>query len=626
MKKSLLLPLLFLIFISPVWTKAAQKYSVKTVLGISKVLLPGDTTTQTIKRGDAIPAGSVITTGLNSRVILDFGDSVGVFVFSNTKVELNEAMSDTSGVKIFSRIKYGKMRNKIKKGVKVKSFKIVTPVSTAGVRGTDFALNVDYAGLSSEVYVFSGVVRFSNNKFPTAFQLVKPNEKAYTQISSSIIKKRTLSPEDYKIFGEKLPLSNRTSGTSKSTVSESTARQPESAASTAVSQPKTKTAHAGHKSIKSFNAQIGARTIDGEVYYLLQLQPEFRFGKWGVGLDLNINYNDRGIRKADWNEPKDFLNIINYISYGAKGEHIYARLGTLNYTLGHGFIIRNYINNIGESYQKKLGLNFDYSAKSWGIESIVNDLTRFNLVGLRYHLLPFANAHIPLFSKLGIGASAVIDFKEKSGANGDTQLRVIGLDAELPLFRFSKISLLAYSDIAKMQEVSQGNTTDHGYGIALPGVMFRFFNIFNFFAEYRILNKDFIPSVVGTMYEVNKPKFSGKTGRTRGFYSEGQLSLFNIISGNIQYENYQNRSATLSSTVKIVNNKILPQLKRLEFTYYQSNIKSLFDLKNKNAAIIGEIAWAISGPVDLVYKYKYTFNDQGKAIRSMSVSTELDMW
>jgi hypothetical protein len=66
---------------------------------------------------------------------------------------------------------------------------------------------------------------------------------------------------------------------------------------------------------------VGMTWIDGEAYYLVSLAPEIAFGKWGVGLDLNLHISskDQKIRKQDFDETYDYIRIIRYIRYGRRG-------------------------------------------------------------------------------------------------------------------------------------------------------------------------------------------------------------------------------------------------------------------------------------------------------------------
>jgi len=57
---------------------------------------------------------------------------------------------------------------------------------------------------------------------------------------------------------------------------------------------------------------VGMTWIDGEAYYLVSLAPEIAFGKFGIGLDLNLHISskDQKIRKEDFDETYYYIRII----------------------------------------------------------------------------------------------------------------------------------------------------------------------------------------------------------------------------------------------------------------------------------------------------------------------------
>ena len=99
--------------------------------------------------------------------------------------------------------------------------------------------------------------------------------------------------------------------------------------------------------------------IDGEPHYRISFRPEVSFANFGIGLDLNLDFDSEGkLRKENFNEFSDYLSVIRYVRYGQKRDPFYARLGALDYaTLGHGSIM--YLYNNSPSYDvRKVGLAF----------------------------------------------------------------------------------------------------------------------------------------------------------------------------------------------------------------------------------------------------------------------------
>ena len=103
---------------------------------------------------------------------------------------------------------------------------------------------------------------------------------------------------------------------------------------------------------------MGLTWIDGNPHYTVRMMPEFGFANFGVGLDLNLEFDSKGkLRKENFNETSDYLSIIRYARYGQKKDPVYVRLGALDYaTLGHGTVMYMY-NNSPSFDTRKIGIS-----------------------------------------------------------------------------------------------------------------------------------------------------------------------------------------------------------------------------------------------------------------------------
>ncbi len=142
----------------------------------------------------------------------------------------------------------------------------------------------------------------------------------------------------------------------------------------------------------SMGGNIGMEEIGGIMYYSLALNPEARFGKMGIGLDLYLRWNDEGLFPYT---TDDLLSMIKYVSWGDKGvKPVYARFGILEDSLlGHGFILNHYQNATPftiEKGLKRLGAQLDVDFKYVGFESITNDVSSFKVRGGRAFVRPLA--------------------------------------------------------------------------------------------------------------------------------------------------------------------------------------------------------------------------------------------
>ncbi|MEW6686264.1 MAG: hypothetical protein AB1393_08665 [Candidatus Edwardsbacteria bacterium] len=250
------------------------------------------------------------------------------------------------------------------------------------------------------------------------------------------------------------------------------------------------------------DAGVGASIIDGELYYRIKMKPEISFGKLGVGIELDLLLDGKTgkVRKVEWNEKRDYAKIIRFIRYGAKHERIYARIGALDAaTLGHGFIMYRYSNQIDDN-NRKIGLQFDLNFKGYGFETVTSNLGRKEILGFRSYVRPLilAKKEIPFLKRLAFGFSSVADFDPdcKKDTKYD-QITVTGLDAELPLINWTYFYSALYADWAHIKGFGSGAAA--GLGVELKGIM----NLFEFSGrlETRNLGSEFLPSYFNAFYE-----------------------------------------------------------------------------------------------------------------------------
>ncbi|MBI2619142.1 MAG: hypothetical protein HYW57_03580 [Ignavibacteriales bacterium] len=301
---------------------------------------------------------------------------------------------------------------------------------------------------------------------------------------------------------------------------------------------------------------FGVTVIDGEPYYLFNLAPELAFGKFGLGLDINLRMGKNGkLRTEDFDEGYDYLRMIRYIRYGTKKEPIYVRLGVLDYSrLGHGFIVYNYRNSA--SYDlRKFGLEFDLDFEKFGFESMYSDFGAGGVFGLRAYGRPLkftSLANVPIIGGFEVGATYAADFNENANktwgvdntlanAKDGGSLGIIGFDFGLPLLSLPTVNSTLYFDFASI--------SDYGSGTALGlDLNFSGLGVIGLGAKYerRWTGDQFLPSYFDALYErerylpVDTTSFSSKAQdlrgvkKSEGYYGEIVVSIlgrFNIVGG-----------------------------------------------------------------------------------------------
>lgn len=268
---------------------------------------------------------------------------------------------------------------------------------------------------------------------------------------------------------------------------------------------------------------LGITTFGNDVFYTLNFSPDLAFGKVGIGLDVNLRINQSGqLRQEDWNDGiSSYLRLIRYVRYGNKHDSLYIRVGQLDFTrLGHGSIVNLYRNN-GSYDARRVGLEFDMDFGNYGFESMISDLSTFNIVGFRAYSRPFFSSDVSILSKLQLGASYVADFSSQANitrgggfvdvSNGRElffdslairrgNMTVIGLDAGLPLLRSSFFELDAYMDFAKI--IGYGS----GFAAGVVGTIPNVLGVINISSrlEHRVVGNQFQFAYFDALYEQDR--------------------------------------------------------------------------------------------------------------------------
>ncbi len=229
-----------------------------------------------------------------------------------------------------------------------------------------------------------------------------------------------------------------------------------------------------------FGAFIGAATIDGVTYTQVTLNPDLDLGGWGIGLDINLEFDKDGkLRPGEWDSWQAILNKIRYIRVGQKGETFFFRLGALkDVTIGHGTIMEGFANTLYYPDVRMPGLQLDIDFGEFGFETFTENALDVDIVATRFFVRPLGG----LFKKLHIGVTFAADFDTlnpvKTGKDkyefednpASRVVRVYGIDAGLPLPSLGVLEWMWFADY--VQIVDKGN----GFSTGLIGEMAFIFN------------------------------------------------------------------------------------------------------------------------------------------------------
>lgn len=335
-----------------------------------------------------------------------------------------------------------------------------------------------------------------------------------------------------------------------------------------------------------FTGGAGLMWIDGEPHYRISLRPEVSFANFGIGLDLNLDFDKEGkLRKENFNEFSDYLSLIRYARYGLKNEPVYIKLGALDYhTIGHGTIMSQY-NNSPSFDTRKIGLVFDIDFGQFGFESIYGTFGEGGIFGLRGYVRPLQfnqSTDLPILRNIEIGATYATDFNQYAGVlNGaydplkdefeitedNGALNIIGVDIGFPVVKSSLLTLTLYADYNKIIDFGSGTATGikvdlNGLGLVTATAKL----------ERRFNGEQYIPSYFNSFYELdrfsvdksNSPyPFQSKiqqlamlTDPDNGWFGElgiRVLNLFDIIGS------YQRLDKTPNSGILHLYSEIAPE-------------------------------------------------------------------
>ncbi len=318
----------------------------------------------------------------------------------------------------------------------------------------------------------------------------------------------------------------------------------------------------------NFQGGLGMNWIDGKLNYTLHFTPEFSFDNWGLGLDLQLTFDQEGkFRKENYNEFTDYLSIIRYVRYGLKNDPVYVKVGALDYyTLGHGTII-DYYNNSPTFDARKIGMVADIDFGKFGFESMYSNFLQSGVVGIRGYFRPFQftpQAEIPIIGGLEIGATYASDFNDKAGIiNGfydktknnfvttqdNGSLSIIGFDIGLPLLNTGMLDVTLYSDYSKIINFGSGFATGLKFDINALGAVRGVIKL------ERRFNKDhYLPSYFNSLYEIERFRvdtanstFSSKAAKLasvvdpgNGYYGELGLNVVGLFYLRGTYERLDN--------------------------------------------------------------------------------------
>ncbi len=333
--------------------------------------------------------------------------------------------------------------------------------------------------------------------------------------------------------------------------------------------------------MNQFQGGLGVTWIDGQSYTTFSITPDFSFGNFGIGLNIELLFNNEGgfeFRKQGWDKGAGILRAIRYLRYGWKHNPVYVRVGTLdNATLGHGFLMWHYTNESNYD-ERKIGLEFDLDFERFGFESVYSNFGNLEIIGGRAYYRPLYGLSVPVIKNLEFGATYVTD-ESKEDENGlGGGISAWSLDVGLPVIQSDLFYTTLYYDYAQINNFGKGSAT---------GVEFGFPNVFGLIrlsakVEKRFIGDKFIPNYFNALYELerelDKKSLLAMAEKTEGIFGQLAASILGKLKiiGSYQRLNGIDNSGLLHFETRL--SELIPSI-RLRATYDKSGIKTFEDVR-----------------------------------------------
>ncbi len=382
-----------------------------------------------LKLGDKLYNRDEIETKAESYAAIQFEDKSSIVkLFPNTILNIR---TEKEGEKYNkkSMLKMGELWAKVGKGTG--KFEIETPTTVASVKGTNFMLNVAEDG-STELITFEGEVQFQNISTGQT-EVISAGQRGSTSGDQPIIvapfdpgkideSQSEFINEDYETIPEEVVPETEIEETPIEAPVEAPVEEPVEEPVEAPEVIEEEEEEAGDtSSSRPFNmgGGVGSVMLGEETYTQIRLMPELTFGKFGLGLDIDLMIDSNGdVRTEDWDSFEDFVNKIYYLRYGERGDAFYGRLGGFkSYTLGHGLVMKDYSNMLRYPEYKQIGIQLGGKLPVAGMtaEIFTANAVKNEIVGGRLTIQPLSNTSIPLFSKLVFGGTIAHDRNQIKG-------------------------------------------------------------------------------------------------------------------------------------------------------------------------------------------------------------------
>lgn len=409
------------------------------------------------------------------------------------------------------------------------NYTIRTPTAVAGVRGTDFVLDVipgqepgaDGTGgvePSEQLTVLEGEVIFASeisgeqisvvggqtaNVFAPTFLPVQVPPQQLAQLDEAL-DFDSVEPSEVPGQEPEVEQSPEEAGESETAEEAEVAEEP--------SDSEGGLGDALFERLAEITGlQVGTVTLDGLTYSQVVFQPRVEIGRLALALYLPITYTQDLFDASEWYRPEgnnewsfgtdqdwsddplealadlgtDLALKVRSLEYAERGDPFFVKIGNLsNFTIGQGLLMNSYANDVDFPVVRNIGLNLGLDGNGIGFEAVIDDLADPEILGGRLYVRP-----IPNTSPAAIGISAITDIGPASNIatladdgsaltqnelaqTGDPIFLNVATDVELPIIRSDALALISFAEVGGLIPILRNGVdgTAIGSGTADSGI------------------------------------------------------------------------------------------------------------------------------------------------------------
>lgn len=227
-----------------------------------------------------------------------------------------------------------------------------------------------------------------------------------------------------------------------------------------------------------------------------------RMNKAQVGLRLNAGTFDLSNSVVEKRVENNFINIVEYISFGSEYGAVYANLGEIKTSsFGHDFMFRNYSNNTLYN-DRKFGFKAGIQSPIIGVNIFSSNLQETEILAGGINIRPFAvfeNDNSSSFLHTQIGISYITD--NKLTVN---QPKILTLNFQTPFYSAIEDEDEMSSALYVYGNYAEYNNLGKGAGLGFAADFSQETTSMGFWIEYKYLGEQFLTGYFNKFYDANK--------------------------------------------------------------------------------------------------------------------------